>query len=93
MENIRSRELMLMKRFYEGVKEIPGVRVYGDFSEEKLFSRAPVVALNIRDYDSGEVADELAAEYGIYTRPTVHPSCIRLWNCRAGSSPLFYVPL
>lgn len=71
-ENIRERELMLMKRFYEGVREIPGVRVYGDFSEEKLHNRAPVVALNIGDYDSGEIADELAAAYGIYTRAGAH---------------------
>ncbi|MDR1550486.1 MAG: aminotransferase class V-fold PLP-dependent enzyme [Hungatella sp.] len=72
MGTIRERELLLMRRFYEGVKDIPGVRVYGDFSEEALLCRAPVVALNIRDYDSGEVSDELANSYGIYTRAGAH---------------------
>ena len=72
IETIRERELMLMRRFYEGVKDIPGVRVYGDFSEKALFCRAPVVALNIGDYDSGEVADELACSYDIYTRAGAH---------------------
>ena len=31
MENIHSRENALMLQFYEGVKDIPGVIVYGDF--------------------------------------------------------------
>ncbi|CUX68483.1 putative cysteine desulfurase [Clostridium sp. C105KSO15] len=69
---IRERELLLMRRFYEGVTDIPGVKVYGDFSEKTLLFRAPVVALNIGDYDSGEVADELACSYGIYTRAGAH---------------------
>ena len=33
MDNIRAREQELMKRFYEGVKDIPGVKIYGDFDE------------------------------------------------------------
>lgn len=57
-----------MRHFYEGVRKIPGVTVYGDFTRE----RTAVVALNIRDYDSGEVADALAEEYGIATRPGAH---------------------
>lgn len=69
METIREKELALMRQFYEGVQEIPGVTVYGDF---RPALRAPIVTLNIRDYDSGEVADELACEYGIYTRAGAH---------------------
>lgn len=70
METIRGREQMLMGRFYQGVSGIPGVTVYGDFSHMDL--HAPVVALNIRDYDSGEVSDGLAMDYGIYTRAGAH---------------------
>lgn len=69
-ERIRSRELMLMKRFYEGVRSVPGVCIYGDFSDPDR--RAPVVTLNIRDLDSGDVSDELAQEYEIYTRSGAH---------------------
>ncbi|MEY8352436.1 aminotransferase class V-fold PLP-dependent enzyme [Lachnospiraceae bacterium 54-53] len=72
IENIRKRELALMKRFYEGVRAIPGVRVYGDFSRKKFLMRAPVVAINIQDQDSARVADELAFTYGIYTRAGAH---------------------
>ena len=68
IETIHAHETALMRRFYEGVREIPGVTVYGDFTRE----RTAVVALNIRDYDSGEVADALAEEYGIATRPGAH---------------------
>ena len=66
---IRERELLLMRRFYEGVSAIPGVKIYGDFETDR---RAPIVTLNIRDYDSSEVSDELSEEYGIVTRPGAH---------------------
>ena len=69
METIRAHETALMRRFYEGVRDIPGVTVYGDFSRSE---RAAVVALNIRDYDSAEVADALFADYDIATRAGAH---------------------
>ena len=69
IDTIRAREQELMKRFYLGVKEIPGVKVYGDFSS---MNRCAVVTLNIGDYDSSEVSDELLTEYGISTRPGGH---------------------
>lgn len=68
MDQIREREQALMRRFYDGVRTIPGVTIYGDFTGP----RAPIVSLNIRDYDSGEVADELAYHYEIYTRAGAH---------------------
>ena len=68
METIRAHETALMRRFYEGVRDIPGVTVYGDFTHE----RTAIVALNIADLDSGEVADALAEDYGIATRSGAH---------------------
>ena len=76
MDRIRRRELSLMRRFYDGVFRIPGVTVYGDFETEK---RAPVVSLNILDYDSSEVSDELSTVYGISTRKNISPA---RWNNR-----------
>ena len=58
-----------MRRFYDGVSAIEGVTVYGDFSREE---RGAIVALNIRDYDSGEIADALSQSYDIATRPGAH---------------------
>jgi len=68
MDSIYKKEHQLMTRFYEGVKDIEGVTVYGDFSR----MRSPVVALNIKDYDSSAVSDELSEYYGIATRPGAH---------------------
>lgn len=69
IDNIREKELKHMWHFYNGVKDIPGIKVYGDFDTEV---RCPVVTLNIGDYDSSEVSDELLMTYGISTRPGAH---------------------
>lgn len=69
LDAIRAKEQELMWRFYEGVKEISGVTVYGDFDSRE---RCAIVALNIGDYDSSEVSDALLTEYGISTRPGGH---------------------
>ena len=68
MDTIREKEEALMHRFYAGVSAVPGVTVYGDFTAP----RTAVAALNIRDYDSGEVADALSQDYGIATRSGAH---------------------
>ena len=68
VEAIRDHEMALMTRFYEGVRSIEGVTVYGDFETE----RTAVVTLNIRDFDSCAVSDELAEYYDIATRPGAH---------------------
>ena len=69
LNTIRAKEQALMMAFYEAVREIPGVTVYGDFRSS---NRCAIVSLNIRDYDSGEVSDALSSEYGIATRPGAH---------------------
>ena len=69
METIRQKEQALMWEFYTQVRQIPGITVYGDFSTQ---NRCPIVTLNVRDYDSGEVSDALASEYGIATRSGAH---------------------
>lgn len=69
IDTIREREQQLMRKFYEGVKDIPEVTVYGDFDQKE---RCAVVTLNIGDYDSGEVSDALLVDYGISTRPGGH---------------------
>ena len=69
LDSIRNREQDLMWRFYEGVKDIPNVKIYGDFSTK---NRCAVVTLNIGDYDSSEVSDALLTEYNISTRSGGH---------------------
>ena len=69
VEHICRLALERMWQFYEGVCDIPGVTVYGDFSGKE---RVPIVSLNIEDFDSAEVSDELLTEYGIATRGGGH---------------------
>lgn len=70
VDTIAEKEHQLMMRFYNGVSKLPGVKVYGDFSEGH--PRTAVVTLNIGDYDSGAVADELSECYDIATRAGAH---------------------
>ena len=69
LDVIRAKERDLMMTFYGAVREIPGITVYGDFSDP---NRCAIVSLNIWDYDSGEVSDVLSEQYGIATRPGAH---------------------
>ncbi len=69
IEAIQAKEDFLTRRFVDGVSQIDGATVYGDFT---AVQHAPVVALNIRGFDSGAVADELSQAYGIATRPGAH---------------------
>ena len=68
VDAIHAHETALMRRFYEGVRALPNVTVYGDFTHE----RTAVVALNIAGCGSGEIADALSEDYGIATRPGAH---------------------
>ena len=69
LDTIRKKEQALMWQFYNEVQQIPGITVYGDFATK---DRCPIVTLNVRNYDSGEVSDALSSQYGIATRPGAH---------------------
>ena len=69
MDRIREKELGLMRRFYDGIRDIRNIRIYGDFSESL---RAPIVSINLGEYDSSEVGDELYMTYGISVRTGAH---------------------
>ena len=66
---VRAHETALARRFYEAVKDIPNVRLYGNYAMQ---DRAPIVALNIGDLDSAEVSDQLAERFAVATRPGAH---------------------
>jgi cysteine desulfurase family protein len=69
IDNIREREKELAWRFYEGVKDVRGIKIYGDFTAKE---RCAIVTLNIGDYDSSEVSDALLTDYDISTRSGGH---------------------
>jgi cysteine desulfurase family protein len=68
IDSIRTRERALMERFYLGVRDLPEVEIYGDFSRE----RAAIVSLNLGEEDAGAVADALYQDYGIAVRAGGH---------------------
>lgn len=80
VDKLRMKEEKLAAVFYERVRDIPGIRFYGDYS---VVERAPIVALNLGDEDSAEVSDWLAEEYGICTRAGGH--CAPLMHRRFGT--------
>lgn len=68
IEQIGSHEASLAQAFYEQIRDLSNVNVYGDFKG----ARTGVVSINIAGYESGEVADELMDRFGIATRSGAH---------------------
>lgn len=68
IENIQKREEELMFRFYNGIKDIKDIKIYGNFENK----RAAIVAFNIGDIDSAAFSDELSLYHDISTRPGAH---------------------
>ena len=58
----------LVTRFLDGVADIEGVQVLGGGSGQ----RCGIVAANVGDADSGEIADRLAQGWGVCVRPGAH---------------------
>lgn len=56
--------------FYDQVKTIEGVTVYGHF--DRQVPRTPIVSLNIKDMDSSDVANMLSEDYDIAIRAGGH---------------------
>lgn len=69
LEPLRQREQALARRFYQGVRDVSGVKIYGDWSNQ---GRAAIVALNLEGEDAGAVSDALYEDFGICTRPGAH---------------------
>ena len=68
VETLQAKETALARLFYEAVREIPGVVLYGSFEEP----RAPIVSLNLAGEDSARVADALWEEFDICVRAGAH---------------------
>ncbi len=80
-ETLYRQEMELAKSFIQGVRDIPGVTLYGDVDAPQ---RTAVVSFNLGEEDAGEVADVLAEEFGICTRAGAH--CAPLIHEALGTS-------
>ena len=71
IDKIRQHELNLSQKLIAGLKEIPGVIVYG---EEQVTDRVAVISFNIKGQLSSEVGLRLDEEYDIMCRVGLHCS-------------------
>lgn len=69
VEAIAAHERALADCFLAGVREIPGITLYGAFDQP---TRSAIVSLNVGDVDSAEISDALMQGWGIATRPGAH---------------------
>lgn len=69
VEAMAAHERSLAERFLAGVREIPGIALYGAFDQPV---RSAIVSLNVGDIDSAEISDALMQGWGIATRPGAH---------------------
>ncbi len=69
VEAIAAHERTLAERFLAGVREIPGITLYGAYDQP---TRSAIVSLNVGDIDSAEISDALMQGWGIATRPGAH---------------------
>lgn len=81
VETLARREQALTVLFYELVRDLPNVKIYGD---PEMTPRAPIVSLNIGDEDSARIADILWEEYGICVRAGAH--CAPLMHKALGTA-------
>ena len=68
VEALCEKEETLTRLFYENVRDIPGVALYGAFDGP----HAPIVSLNLQGEDSARVADALWEEFGVCVRAGAH---------------------
>ncbi len=71
ISKIREKENMLVDLFYNSIKNIKDIKIYGDFSTKE---RGPIVSLNLGNYSSSSVSDELFERFEIATRSGGHCS-------------------
>ena len=69
IDEIRKHEEELTRYFLEGVSKIDGIKLYGPCDITK---QGAVVSLNIKDYDSSEIAYILDEQYDIMVRSGLH---------------------
>lgn len=72
IEEIRAYEMQLIKVFYEKIQKIKGIKIYHLAKEIDVTKQTAICSINLEDYDSGSVSDELMERFGIQTRSGAH---------------------
>jgi len=81
IDRIQEKTSRLSKKFYDGVIDIPSVKLYGDYSAE---TRLPIFAVSVAGLASSELSQRLWEGYSVATRPGIH--CAPLLHERLGTA-------
>ena len=66
---IHKKEIRLTELFYNGIKNLEGIKIYGDFSSH---DRLPIVSINVEGMTASELSATLWEKYEIATRAGSH---------------------
>lgn len=76
---LKDKQLKLASKFYNSIKDLDHIKFYGDYSKD----RTAIVAFNLSDISSSDVANVLNEEYNIAVRGGAH--CAPLLHERLGT--------
>ncbi len=68
INEIYKKEMSLLNKFYNGIKDINGIKIYGDNTKNKIAN----IAFNLFDFDSSLICEELSYKYNIAVRGGSH---------------------
>ena len=81
LENLKTYKHLLIKRLYEGIEGLKGIKIY---SKNHLEKNSGILAMNFEEVDSTEVSYALDKAYQIATRAGIH--CAPLAHETLGTS-------
>ena len=71
IDRIREQEKNLIETFYKNIEKIKGIKIYHENSFD-FIKQTAICSINLEDYDSGSVSDELMERFHIQTRSGAH---------------------
>jgi cysteine desulfurase / selenocysteine lyase len=83
LHEVHRREMLLLRRLVDGLREIAGVRLY---CCENLNNHLPTLSMNIEGVEAGQAGRMLATEYKVATRTGLH--CAPLAHEQLGTAAL-----
>lgn len=71
IDKIREQEKNLIETFYKNIGKIKGIKIYHE-NPLDFTKQTAICSINLEDYDSGSVSDELMERFHIQTRSGAH---------------------
>lgn len=71
IDRIREQEMSLTETFYKRIQKIQGIKIYHE-NPLDFTKQTAICSINLEDYDSGSVSDELMERFHIQTRSGAH---------------------